>query len=395
MKSSAPSVNWRRNSIFIFLIAAVALSSCSSSSGSPEGAGMAMPPPALPVIDISSMAATTYQDYTASLEGTKNIDIRSQVDGYLDKIYMDEGTYVKRGQPLFKINSRPYEEQVNNAKANLLAAKANLSSAQINVEKLEPLVKNNVVSDVQLKTAQASFEAAKASVAQAEATVSNAQINVGYTLITSPVDGYLGRIPYKIGSLVIKNDVNALTVVSDINQVYAYFSLSETDFQQFKNQFVGSTVEEKIKQLPPVELILADNTVYAQKGKVGIVEGQFNRSTGTISFRASFPNEKGLLRSGNTGKIRIPHQVASAAIIPQEATFEIQDKVLVFDLGDSNKVFSKPITITGRSGTYYLVEKGINPGERIVYTGMDRLRDGMVIVPQKMSMDSILKVRPL
>jgi membrane fusion protein (multidrug efflux system) len=354
-----------------------------------------MPPPVLPVISVSNVPATTYQEFTASLEGTKNIDIRPQVDGYLDKIFVDEGAYVKRGQPLFKVNARPYEEQLNNAKASLLAAKANLTNAQINVNKLEPLVKNNVVSDVQLKTAEATYEAAKASVAHAEAAVSNAEINVGYTMVSAPADGYIGRIPYKTGSLVGKNDAQALTVLSDINEMYAYFSLSETDFQRFKNQFPGNTVEEKIKQLPPVELILADNTVYPQKGKVGTVEGQFNKTMGTISFRASFPNAHGLLRSGNTGKIRVPRQIGSAIAIPQEATFELQDKVLVFELGDSNKIASKPITISGRSGTYYLVEKGINPGEKIVYTGLDRLRDGMVIVPQTMSMDSLLKAKPL
>lgn len=395
MRTPIKSVGLQRSHLFLFAIAAVALYSCSSSSGNPGAGAYNMPPPALPVISIVSMPATSYQEYTASLEGTKNIDIRAQVDGYLEKIYVDEGAYVKKGQPLFKIDARPYSEQLNNAQANLQAAKANLATAEINVSKLEPLVKNNVVSDVQLKTAQAAYAAAKANVAQAEAMVGNAQINVGYTLITSPVDGYLGRIPNKIGSLVQKSDANPITVVSDINQVYAYFSLSENDFQNFKNQFPGNTVEDKIKQLPPVELVMSDNTIYPEKGRVGVVEGQFNKTTGTISFRAVFPNAKGLLRSGNTGKIRIARQLASAAIVPQEATFEIQDKVFVFELGDSNKVVGKPISVSARSGNYYLVDKGVAQGEKIVYTGLDRLKDGMVIVPQPMSMDSILKARPL
>lgn len=395
MRTPMKSVYWQRNNIILLAIATVLLYSCSSSSGNPGAGGYNMPPPVLPVISINNLPATTYQDYTASLEGTKNVDIRSQVDGYLDKIYVDEGAYVRRGQPLFKIDARPYTEQLNNAKANLQAAKANLNSAEINVSKLEPLVKNNVVSDVQLKTAQAAYEAAKANVAQAEATVANAEINVGYTTVSSPVDGYISRIPFKIGSLVGKSDAQALAQVSEIKDIYAYFSLSETDFQQFKNQFPGNTVEEKIKQLPPVELILADNTVYDQKGRVGIVEGQFSKTTGTISFRAIFPNEKGMLRSGNTGKIRIVHPVGSTAVVPQEATFEIQDKVFVFAVGDSNKVASLPITVTGRSGNYYLVDKGINPGTKIVYTGFERLKDGMTIVPQAMSLDSILKVRPM
>jgi len=350
---------------------------------------------ALPVITVNALPATTYQEFSASLEGTKDIEVRPQVDGTLDKIYVDEGAYVKKGQPLFRINDRIYREQYNNARANLLAAKANLVNAQISVSKLTPLVQNNVISDVQLKTAKAGYDAAAAQVSQAEAMVRNSQISLGYTTIKAPVDGYIGRIPYKTGSLVGLTTPEPLTVLSDIKDVYAYFSMSENDFLQFRNQFTGNTIAEKLKQLPPVELLLADNSVYPQKGKVQTVSGQFNNSMGAISFRASFPNGGGLLRSGNTGKIRIPRSVTSALIIPQEATFELQDKVLVFVVGDSNKVASVPITITGKSGGYYLVEKGVKPGEKIVYSGLDRLREGVKIDPQPISMDSLLKLKPL
>jgi membrane fusion protein (multidrug efflux system) len=180
-----------------------------------------------------------------------------------------------------------------------------------------------------------------------------------------------------------------------VNNIYAYFSLSEPDFIQFKNQFAGNTVEEKIKHIPAVELVLADNSIYPEKGKVEVVEGQFDRTTGAINFRAIFPNAHGLLRSGNTGKIRIPQLMESSVVIPQEATFEMQDKIFVYTLADSNKVAGTPITVSGRSGTYYLVGKGLKSGDKIVYTGLDRLKDGMVIEPQKMSMDSLLKARPL
>jgi membrane fusion protein (multidrug efflux system) len=277
----------------------------------------------------------------------------------------------------------------------LAAAKANLANAQINVSKLTPLVQNNVISDVQLKTAQAAYDAAAANVSQAESVVRNSEINLGYTMIKAPVDGYIGRIPHKTGSLVGTTTQEPLTVISEIKKVYAYFSLSENDFFQFKNQFSGKTVEEKIKQMPPVELVLADGSVYPEKGKVEVVSGQFNNTIGSISFRASFENKNGLLRSGNTGKVRIPRSITSALIVPQEATFELQDKVFVFAVGDSNKVTSKPLTIAGTSGNYYLVQGGINPGEKIVYTGLDRLRDGAVIQPQPMSMDSLLKARPM
>ncbi|MBS1690079.1 MAG: efflux RND transporter periplasmic adaptor subunit, partial [Bacteroidetes bacterium] len=213
--------------------------------------------------------------------------------------------------------------------------------------------------------------------------------------ITAQADGYIGRIPYKIGSLVSRNSPEPLTILSEIENVYAYFSLSENDFIQFKERFSGNTLEEKLKQMPPVELVLADNTVYAEKGKVEVAEGQFNKNMGTISFRATFPNANGLLRSGNTGKIRIPQTINEAVVVPQEATYEIQDKIFVFVLADSDKVTSQPITVTGRSGNYYLVNHGVKPGDKIVYSGLDRLKDGVVIKPQAISMDSLLKVNPL
>lgn len=375
------------------IIAAAVLYSCKSSSGSE--ASMQMPPQALPVITLGLMPATTYQEYSASLEGSKDIEIRPQVDGYIDRIYVDEGAHVRKGQSLFHINDRPYREQLNNARAALAAAKANLSNAQINVSKLAPLVQSNVVSDVQLKTAQAAYDAAAASVSQAQAMVGNAEINIGYTLITAPVDGYIGRIPFKTGSLVGVTTAEPLTVLSEIKEIYAYFSFSEKDFLEFKNKYPGATVEEKIKQIPPVDLVLADNTIYPAKGKVETVSGQFSNTIGAINFRASFPNKEGLLRSGNTGRIRIPHSLTSTMVVPQEATYEIQDKVFVFLLADSNKVVSSPLTITGTSGNYYLVEKGVQPGQKIVYSGLDRLADGAVIQPEPISLDSLLKVRPL
>ena len=302
---------------------------------------------------------------------------------------------VRKGQPLFQINSRPFREELNNAKANLAASKANLATAEINVSKLTPLVQNNVISDVQLRTAKTAYDAAAANVAQAQATVSNAQINLGYALIKAPVDGYIGRIPHKTGSFVSTSTVEPLTVLSEIKEVYAYFSLSENDFLLFKSQFAGNTIEEKIKKMPPVELVLSDGSIYKQKGKVQMVTGQFDNNTGAISFRASFPNTDRLLRSGNTGKIRIPKVLTNALVVPQEATFEIQDKVFVFALSDSNKVTSKPIVISGKTPTYYFVESGVQAGEKIVFSGVGNLKDGMAIVPEPMSTDSLFKVKPI
>lgn len=368
----------------------VLLYSCSS-----KPAETAMPPAQLPVMSVITAPATTYQEFSASVEGTVNVDIRPQVDGYLEKIYVDEGAYVKAGQPLFKINARVYAEQLNSARSSLLAAQANVQKAQVEVDRLKPLVENKVISEVQMQTAKAELEAAKASVAQARAMVGSAQINVGYTLITAPVSGYIGRIPYKTGSLVGKGEALPLTLLSDVKEVYAYFSMSEPDFIAFKNKFQGNTIEEKVKQVPPVELVLADNSVYDQKGKIETVEGQFDKSMGAITFRATFPNAGGILRSGNTGKVRIPQLFGTALIVPQEATFEIQDKVYVYTVADSNKVISKLIGILGKTDNYYYVSDGVNAGDKIVLSGIGNLKDGVIITPQMVSADSLLKTKAL
>jgi len=377
----------------LVVTAAFVLYACkskTSNAGYPQ-----MPPQELPVITVSSLPATIYQYYTASLQGSRDIEIRPQVDGYINKIYVDEGAHVKKGQLLFKIDPQPYVEQLNNANAQYMAAKASLEDAEINVNKLVPLVQNNVISDVQLKSAQAAYNVAKANVAQTSAAVQSARINLGYTSITAPATGYIGSIPYKMGSLVGRSTPDPLTVLSETEDVRAYFSMSEVNFQQFKDQFPGNTIEEKIKQMPPVELVLATDSVYSQRGKVELAEGQFDKTTGTINFRATFPNAQGLLRSGNTGKIRIVRNLGNSIVIPQEATFELQDKIFVYALGDSNKVASRPITVAGTSGNYYLVQGGVNRGEKIVYTGLDRLKDGAVIQPRPMSMDSLLKAKPM
>jgi membrane fusion protein (multidrug efflux system) len=393
MQIIQPTILTKGKTLFSVIIAAVILYSCNSSASNAGGYQQA--PPALPVLTITKVPATTYQEFSASLEGSKDIEIRPQVDGYLDKIYVDEGAYVRKGQTLFHINDRPYAEQLNTAKAGLAAAKANLANAQINLAKITPLVQNNVVSDVQLKTAQAAYDAAAANVSQSEALVQSAAINIGYTSVKAPVDGYIGRIPFKTGSLVGLSTAEALTVISEINEVYAYFSLSENDFLKFKSRFAGNTIEEKVKNIPPVELLLADGSIYAQKGKVQTVVGQFDKTAGTISFRASFPNADRLLRSGNTGKVRIPQLLNEVLVVPQESTFEIQDKIFVFAVGDSNKVASKPITVAGKTPGYYFVESGVQAGEKIVFSGTGSLRDGMVIVPQPISSDSLLKAKPL
>lgn len=372
----------------------------SCKEGSATAGYGAMPPPSLPVITVAALPATTYQDFTASVQGKRDVEIKPQVDGYLTNIEVDEGAYVHKGQPLFLIDRRPFEEQLNNAKAALLAAQARMESAQIDVDKIRPLVENKVVSDVQLKSAQATYSSAQAAVDQAKAEMETARINLNYTTITAPSDGYVGTIPYKAGSLVTKQMDKVLTVVSETKDMRVYFSMSETDFLQFKEKYPGNTVADKVKQMPPVQLVLADNSVYPHPGKVELVEGQFDKTVGAIRFRASFPNAEGVLRSGSTGKVRIPTSYKAALVVPQDATFEMQGKVFVYTVADSNKISTRPLNISGRTTNYYFVSDGVKQGDKVVLSSMSTtlmggLRDGMVIAPQMISTDSLLKAKPL
>ena len=231
--------------------------------------------------------------------------------------------------------------------------------------------------------------------AQGQAQVQSAKINLSFTTALAPASGYVGSIPFKTGSLVGRTQPEALTVLSENRTVHAYFTLSEVDFIHFKENFKGITIQEKIMNLSGVDLILADNTIYPSKGKVELAQGNFDKSNGTISFRAVFNNDAGLLRSGNTGKIRISNPGAATLLVPQQSTFELQDKVFAYALTDSNKVIGTPIKVTGTSGRFYMVSEGLKTGDKIVYQGIDRLRDGMQIKPKLLPADSVLKAESL
>jgi len=381
---STPSLNTVKliNSVIAIAIALFTLLLLNSCSTSPA-AVTAPPPPSLPVAEIHTSSVTTYQEYPASIEGTVNVEIRPQVSGSLDKVFVDEGALVSAGQPLFKINDQPYRAQLNNALASQHAAEGALVNAQLEIDKLTPLVQNKVVSDYQLKTAKAAYQIAAANIEQAKANVATAQINLGYTLIKAPVSGYIGRLLKKQGSLVAPQDVEALTQLSDVHDVHVYFSLGEKDFVSFKEQYPGQTLKDKLSRLPSVALLLADNSEYATKGKIDMIDGQFDKNTGAITVRANFPNAQGLLRSGNTGKIRLSLVHNDALIVPQSATIEMQDKVFVFAVADSNKVKKSPITIIGKNGTDYIVKDGVKVGDQIVISGVDHLQEGAKITPQK------------
>lgn len=349
----------------------------------------------LTVTSVASHNVKVHTDFNASVQGINDVEIRSQVDGIITRIYVDEGASVHKGEPIFRIDERPFLQELNRANANLTTAKAALEKASIEKERTERLAQNNVVSDVQLKTAQAEYNEVLGNLKQAEAAVSSASINLEYTTVTAPADGFVGSFPYKTGSLVSRNAPVPLTKLTSHNIMYVYFSMSEKDFARFNDTYPGNTVDEKIAKVPAVELILQDNSLYPQNGKLDMVAGQFNQETGMIVFRASFTNTDNLLKSGTSGKIRLSFVEENQIVVPQKATFELQDKVFVFVLDNENKVERRLIQIKRSVPNYYILRSGLNEGDKIVLSGIGRLKDGTEITPQFQPSDSLLVNQPL
>lgn len=369
----------KRNYILVSLtIIVIGLSACKDTSQKQ----MAKGPMAFPVQSAVKNNVNIYTEYAVNIEGEQNIEIRAKVDGFIDKIYIDEGTEVKKGQLLFKLSAETLNQQVNITHANIKVAKAQVVSAQVEVDKVKPLVDKNIISIVQLKTAESNLNAANALLIAAEAQYQNAKENLAYTLIKSPVDGIVGSLPYKVGSLVGRSEPQPLTTVSNISNVYAYFNLNEKQLLQFNRGLNGSSVADKIKELPDVELILADGSTYDQKGRIETINGMVNPRTGSISYRAIFPNPYNLLRSGISGKIKFPSKQNGVILVPQKATYEIQGKKFVYLVNSENIVEAKHIIVSESLNKDFIVRNGLNEGETFVLDGLIKLREGMLIVPQ-------------
>jgi len=348
----------------------------SSSCGNKQEKEQA-PPQAYPTMTVSEQNAELLSVYPATIKGKEDIEIRPRIDGFIDAIHVDEGSVVRKGQQLFKINSPTAEQALTTAEADIKSAKAQVNTARINVDRIRPLAEKGIVSNVQLLTAEDSHQTALAALAQAEAALKNAQATVSWTNVSSPVDGVIGSVPYRLGSLV--NSANTLTTVANTNNVFAYFSLNEKELDVFLNDIEGRTQAEKIKNIPEVTLTLADGTVYTEKGRVETITGTVNVTTGSANFRAEFPNRDGKLRSGTSGKVSIPKNMKNVFVIPQKATFAQQDKILVYTVqGDS--VMQKVISVISTpDGKDYVVTGGLGNGERIVSDGIATLSNGKKI----------------
>ncbi len=316
-----------------------------------------------PVQSVSIKNVELHTVFPTVLQGEIDIEIKPRIDGFIEAVYVDEGSIVKKGQVLFEINS-PVSEQ------NIETAEANYNTAKLDVERMRPLAEKGIISNVLLQTYENAFSSAEAAYESAKATLS-------WTKVKSPVDGIVGTLPFRLGSLV--NSSSILTSVANTQHVVAYFSMNEKELLQYMRSWEGNTQAEKIKNMPSVKLLLADGSEYEHEGRIETISGVVDPNTGSVNFRAVFDNPNGLLRSGTSGQIIIPRTVKNTFLIPQKATFSQQDKILVFKY-ENGKVKQKVISVKSTpDGKNYAVFDGLKNGDQIVTDGVSTLKDGMEI----------------
>ena len=360
------------------LIATAALASC---SGNQQQQGQ-MPAPAIATITLAPESVDLQSTFPATIKGKTDIDIRPQVTGFITKVHVDEGQRVRKGQVLFTLDQVQYQAAVDQARAALNSAQTAVNTAKMTADSKKALLDKNIISQYEYQLAQNSLDQANAQLATAKAALVNAQKNLAYTTVTSPSDGVVGQIPNREGSLASPSSAQPLTTVSDNSQVYAYFSLTEKDLLALSGNGKGS-VEAAIKAMPAVQLKLSDGSIYPIEGKVATVSGVIDNNTGSSSVRALFNNPEGVLRSGSTGQVILPNMKEGVIVIPQKATFELQDRRFAYVVNDSNKVVSTPVTVENISdGKTFVVTSGLKAGDRIAVEGVGtKLQDGMVINP--------------
>ena len=357
-----------------------------------------------PVVEVTQKDITGYREFPTKIQGINNNEVRAKIQGYITAVLVDEGQYVSKGQILFRLETNTLNESalaaqagVQSSKANIEAAQARVNAAQVEVNRLKPLVDKNIISSVQLETARANLMSAKSQLSQARAgySQSNAsykevQANIAYSVIRSPISGVVGKINMREGSLVGPTSSIPITTVSETSRVYAYFSMNESQYLDFLSAKDGMTPGQKLRNIPKVELILANGQKYGETGQVETVTGQIDPNSGTVQFRASFDNPTKLLSNGNSGTIRIPEDYKNVIVVPEQSTFEQQGIVYVYKV-KKDTVRSTKIDVQARINNMALVTGGVKPGDRIVASGVGVLRNGAPIKPQPVKFDSIVQ----
>lgn len=322
---------------------------------------------------LSTTSRRLSSTYSATIRGKQDVDIRTKVQGYITDIKVKEGSIVRQGQTLFVIDQVPYQAALATAEANVDVAKAQVDAAELSATSKEKLFEQNIISDFDLRMARTQLASAKAQLAQARANELTASNNLSYTLVKSPVDGVVGTLPFRVGTLVSPSDATPMTSVSDNSEMYVYFSLSESQVLSLKRQY--GALENALQEMPMVKLQLSDGTIYSEQGRIEAISGIIDPVTGSVTIRAKFPNRKRLLISGGTGTIILPHRQEGCVVIPQNATFEVQDKVYAYKV-ENGRAKAKIIGVFEISnGKEYIVESGLIDGDTIVVEGIGLLRD--------------------
>lgn len=328
-------------------------------------------------MEVTRGTRTLSQSYTAVINGRQSVEIRPQVSGTIIQVCIAEGAKVKKGQTLVIIDQVPYKAALETAVANVKSAEASVGTARLTANSKEQLFKEKVVSDFDLQTARNSLLQAEATLAQAKAEEVNARNNLSYTEVKSPVDGVSGMLPYRVGALVDASITTPLTTVSDDEEMYVYFSMTESQILSLIRQY--KTLDEALKQMPEVELKLSDGLTYAHKGRIDAISGTIDTSTGAVSLRATFPNPEHMLRNGGSGTVIFPYVKENVLIIPQEATYEIQDKIFVYKVVDGKATSSQVTVFPINDGKEYIVEDGIKEGDTIIAEGAGLVQEGTVV----------------
>lgn len=333
-----------------------------------------------PVLHPIKKDTVLISDYVADIEAEQNVEIRSRIAGFLDSIYVKEGDEVKKGQILFKINDNEYKTSLARAKATLASSIAEYSSLEVERDRVANLVNKNILSKSELDVANANLAAAKARVEEAEAVKEFAQIQLSYTKIKAPFNGTIDRLPLKLGSLVSEGLL--LTTISDIDNVYAYFHVAET-------QYLNILEIQRNESTNKVKLYLSDGSEYPIEGSLFVAESEINESTGSIAFKAFFPNPDKILKHGASGKLKVRRPIQDAILIPQKSVFEIQDKNYIYLITSENKITAKEVKIGSRIGPFYVIQEGITEKDVILYEGVQSVREGDIITPNLISENQI------
>ena len=366
----------KKNKMLLIAVAAAMLVSCGGGKQGKPNFG----DNEYAVRTISAQNADLQTTYPATIKGVQDVEIRPKISGFITKLCVHEGQTVKKGQLLFVIDNVTYEAAARQAKAAVNSAKAQLNTAKLTYTNNEKLFKNNVIGTYELQSSKNSLEAAHAALAQAEANYISAKQNLDFCYVSSPTDGVVGSLPYRVGALVSASSAQALTTVSNISTMQVYFSMTEKDLLYFSRGEGG--VHAAIKDYPVVKLKLADGTIYGEDGHVATVSGVIDATTGSVSVRADFPNPQHLLKSGGSGSIVVPSNNASAIIIPQDAVSQVQDKYFVYVVGGDNKVKYTAVGVNpDNDGKNYIITSGLKFGDKIVVSGISSLTDGTEIKP--------------